>query len=281
MTRVAAALWLLTLLAACGGGGTDATDALGETSAPACDGVWVAGANGRVEAAGGPASGLITVCGSVCFSQRLATDGAFAFADGMCFPAEGRYRRPYLLFHGGDDFTDLHLALVSDDRAALDVVAFDAPLPVVARSEMAVLTLDPGADQTLGDGAGFALSYTAGAAAIPWGGEQLAVARVAPERYPPVAGVETLEALYATAPADVRFDPPAQLRLPLDQALAAGTRVEIVGLGNEETATVYPGELGRVAWGEVSDDGRFVETANGEGLAVLTWLGWRLPQVTH
>ncbi|MBW2262125.1 MAG: hypothetical protein JRG91_09150 [Deltaproteobacteria bacterium] len=96
-------------------------------------------------------------------------------------------------------------------------------------------------------------------------------------------------ALYAFTPMDAlviepgtHLDPVfrfASLDLPNETGLAADTAVDIYLLGGVHPldAGLFEGEWTRVVGAAVTSDGTRIQTADGEGLGYLTWIGVYLP----
>lgn len=243
-----------------------------------CEGVVVHEITGRFTTPSGapPASGLVALCGSMCQRGTMAEDGTFEVGAGSCFMPHPVFERPVLWFHGAPDHTDLHIDFIEADATEVGPLELEPTYTVVPVSEMTTLTVPAEGVATLEDGDGFALSFDAAGVDLPIGVTDLAVQKLEPTYWPPLPGVEDLRVFYATAPAGAEFDPPATLRLPNEEDLAPGTRVAIVGLGNEGTPGVHPGTLGVLAEGEVTPDGTAIELLEGEGLPGLAWVGYTL-----
>ncbi len=85
------------------------------------------------------------------------------------------------------------------------------------------------------------------------------------------------ELIIATTPVDTHFCPNAKLTVPNTPGWAAGAEVEfwVHGVNTEEDWAPYGG-WGKVSSGTVSADGKKVETADGEGIPLLSVFGIRL-----
>lgn len=87
------------------------------------------------------------------------------------------------------------------------------------------------------------------------------------------------EMLVATTPVDTHFCPNAKLTVPNSPGWVAGTEVEfwVHGVNTEEDWAPYGG-WGKVSAGTVSSDGNSIETADGEGIPLLSVFGIRKKQ---
>ena len=249
-----------------------------DTGGPPCDGVWVEGAAGQLfdtdDAV--PEARLTTLCTSgTCIGGRVADNGSFSFDTPTCFAVEGTWLRPILTYHGGGTYADVYYDFISEGATHVAMTHFDQPLRTVPLDAMAAVTWDDASAQTLTDELGFALSWGAGSATLPFGVEKIAARRLTSAQLPPVAGVDTLTALYAVIPDNAEFDPPATVEFPNLDALAAGTAVEVLAIGNEASEGMHPGALGVVATAHVADDAASIVLDDGQGIAVLGWLGFR------
>jgi hypothetical protein len=224
---------------------------------------------------GNPPKGrLFTICGSACVRGDMAEDGTFVFDKDYCFKKLPPLTRPVFFYHGADAYSDLAYDFVPADATVVDA-QFDKTLYVVAVEEMTKLTVNPEVAQTLSDSAGFELSFQAGTVDLGFA-EWIAVKEVPKDKYPPIAGVETLAALYALHPGEVTFTAPAKVMFPNTTKLASGSAVDIFvissGVGD---VGPYPGTLGRVAGGLVTADGASIVSNEGEGLMNIAWAGYR------
>ncbi len=256
--------------------------AAADADAGPCEGIYAEGISGRVlDTDGNPPElpQVVTFCGNACIYGEVAEDGTFRVEANFCYGGGPPLYRPLLIYHGLGRYADLNYDFLGPDHTGdAGWVHFDTPFRIPSIETMAVITVDGDTAQVLDDGAGFRLSMEPGAASPPFGREELGVVRLAEEHYPPVRGIETLTALWTTLPEDVLFDPPAQLELPNVADDPPGTTIEIVGIGNFATSTEgqpYAGTLGRVATATVSADGTTITLDEGEGIAHLTWLGYR------
>lgn len=258
----------------CGGSGS----ALGDESSPAaapCEGMRVRRLSGRVlDIHNQPTrSRFFSVCGNLCVKGELANDGSFLYDKQFCFLGA----RPAFFFHGGDNESDLSLDFTHEGAADVDV-RLEKTLYVLPVSEMRKLTLDPRIDQSLADGAGFELKFAA-RTVEPGLAAWIAVGAVPRDKYPPIADVETLTALYALRPAEPVFAAPASVTFPNSQNLPPGTAVDILAIGTTAWALgPHPGALGRAAGGRVTGDGAAVVSNPGEGLMGVAWVGYRPTQ---
>ena len=243
-----------------------------------CKGYQVLRMSGRVLDINGNVPGLrvFTLCGNACLRGDLADDGTFVFENDFCFRSVPPLTRPVFIYHGGDGYTDLYFDFVpKTPPTVVRSHVFERTFYTVPVSEMATVQHDATAAQTLRDGNGFELSFEPGAALPPIGAETFGVKQLMPEHYPAIEGMDTVVALYAFAPASTTFDPPARVQFPNHDGLAPGTVVEIVAVGDFATEDVFAGTLGRVAMGSDSGDGARIELDAGEGIRVLTPLGYR------
>lgn len=245
-----------------------------DASKQPCDGVRVPSMSGQVLDVFGdpPTTKVFTLCGNACLRGDLNADGTFLLENNFCFAEIPPLTRPIFIFHGIGQYTDLYYDFVPPGETVVEA-SFPEPLYVVPLTAMASVQVTPAYAQSLTDGNGFELTFDAGAASLPLGRDSIAVWRLAPEHFPPVVGAETLTALYATAPDETIFDPPAQLRFPNTTNLSPGTVVEIMAIGNVSMDGVYAGTLGRVDTGHVDMDGTTISSDNG--VEVLGWLGYR------
>lgn len=213
-----------------------------------------------------------TVCGNVCLTGHLSADGSFDFTTDRCFEDAGSLPRPVFIYHGESVRTDLYYDFIGPGVTSLDtgVVPTLYAVPVESMTQLSVTASGP---QKLDDGAGFELSFDAASATLSIDTNVVAVKAVAAENRPALPGMDKVEALWATYPSDVSFDPPAMLRLPNTANLAPGTQVDIMAIGTSIGFDPYPGSLAKVDDGVVSPDGSYISTT--VGVSTLAWFGYQ------
>ena len=245
---------------------------------PACEGIWVERVSGEVFDINGsvPVARLTTLCTSeTCIRGQVRDDGSFTYDSPSCFRANGRWERPIVTYHGGGAYADLNVDFIPDGVTFVQEIRLQRPLVTVPIEAMSRVAWDNTSAQALSDPEGFVMSWDAGAAHLPFGVYELAVYRLGPGQLPPVAGVETLSALYAVIPDEAVFAPPATVRFPNPEGFPPGTAIEVLSIGNAATPDVHPGVLGVVAQAHVDASGDRISLDEGEGIVFFGWLGLR------
>jgi hypothetical protein len=204
----------------------------------------------------------------------MREDGSFLFDKKYCFLTDGLLPRPVLIYHGLDKNSDMYIDFIPQNAREV-TMTFPAPFYVVPVAEMAKITIDPASAQTLTDGMGFELSYDAGGV-DPGFAESLAVREVPKDKWPNLQGIDKLVALYALHPSEVTFLTPARVKFPNTANLPPGSVVHIDVIGSVIGALPYPGTLGQVASGRVTDDGTAIVSDEGSGLPNASWVGYRV-----
>ncbi|HVU04279.1 MAG TPA: hypothetical protein VHE30_21120 [Polyangiaceae bacterium] len=186
--------------------------------------------------------------------------------------------RPAFKYGGGQHFAKFALPLTGDTAIHVDLgdvrtVAFDAPelgapvVPGTAATSHGVSLLLPAGGSYAPD----PIDYDTAdlkkfrAASIP-------VAE-APSAVDPSLGFSIVVAL---TPSGAVLCPNAKLSVPNSAGLPAGTAVEFFVHGTEVQEDFAPyGGFAKVSGGAVTADGSAVETADGEGLPILSVVGIR------
>jgi hypothetical protein len=236
--------------------------------------VFVTHVSGKVENMDGTPvkGGVYSICGSVCLNLNLTSAGTFVFAQERCFSKEGLLTRPFFIYHGTGEQLEVFFDFVDPEATVVD----NAVLPTLFTmplASMSSITFNASGQNVLSDGTGFELTFNGPDTDFPLDLTKTGVKAVAPEHRPPLPGMESVEGLWATYPADVIFKKPAVLKLPNTAGLAPGTMVEIVEIGITVTTTPYPGSMEKVDDGKVSDDGTSIVSVNG--VNSLGWFGYR------
>lgn len=235
---------------------------------------------GRVtDLTGAPLAGrFITFCGPVCFFGETGMDGSFDLQP-------GDFLDPALYgvnVHGRPEYAPLYVALAGPVSAAGGLVVAE-PIALPRYAEPGPEMPDPtvGGTVTAGDVTvtiprGAQVEYDLEDVSLESLGRRLRVAPIPMDRLPAFAREATLAALWALGPLNFASSLPMPVRLRNVAALPAGASVELLSLETDFLA--HPETAGRavlVARGTVTPDGAFVETAPGEGLRRLTWVGYR------
>jgi len=267
----------------------DARDAAGEAAAdedvPPCavrpDAAGVAcvrQVRGRaVDYAGAALGGhVITYCGPTCYAAVAAADGTFS-VEVNDFVAPRNYT---LQVHGRPDHASTWVAGVDPVN---DVVTFAEPVAVPRYQDVgAVITtgLEGGAfsagDVTLVVPTGARVEFDVEDFELGALGRTVRAVRVEPARAPAFARDAGLVAVWAMAPFNLVSDRPLGVRVANRGALAAGSAVDFVVMGNEIVSPPITGGRPVVAAaGHVSADGATVATDPGAGISYVTWIGVR------
>lgn len=245
---------------------------------PCEDGIQVLHLEGRVLDVHGqpPTQRRFTFCGNACLIGELEADGTFSFDNDFCFARTPPLTRPVFIYHGLDAYSELYFDFVPDTGGAvrIDSVVFEETFRAMPLADMAQVPRT-GAMTTLDDGAGFTLTFDDATAEPPFGVEKWGVAELDADDYPNIEGAEELVALYAVYHVSATFDPPATVVFPNHANLPPGTPIDVMQVGDFATEGVYAGTLGKTASAVVSADGASIELEPGEGIRVLTPIGYR------
>ena len=217
---------------------------------------------------------LVTVCGNACFYGTVGADGAFT--------VPLRYHVPVADYavsvHAGPARASAYFrvpALVGE------AAAFRAPLVVpLLPSDGPALKLDRTAESVAS--MGVTLSFAAGTVVM------LSLEDVEQKelgrrfRAAPIAAPATLaldwprsdppEQLYAFAPFEALFAPPAMLSFPNRAAAPAGTRYGVYAMRALDTEKLPAGTFDRIAGAQVSGDATTIQLDAGAGFSTLTWV---------
>ncbi len=203
---------------------------------------------------------FVTVSTDFCIPDRTASDGSFTV--GRVDPG------PKRLITYGETAANGLFASVSAAFEPQGDTTFPEPVRTPRLDER--WPVDPAAttEQRVVSADGLELTIPPGSLSLaPFAPSEVQVARVPPDRAPPVVpdGVELAD-LFVLHPILSTFDPPAPVAFPADTGLPPGTRVTFHALDYDL------GVLVPVAAGTVDAAGRPVTDA-GQGIPELTWIG--------
>ncbi|MBL8679770.1 MAG: hypothetical protein JNK05_11420 [Myxococcales bacterium] len=226
--------------------------------------------------------GFVTVCGNACFVGDVDSRGNFQALVGEFLPVPVYS----LLVHGRPQHASAYW-LLSSARDEMGIFRMPAPLsiprytsegPELPESMMitTATTATAGA-VTLVFAAGSRLEFDFEDFELGALGRRVRIAEVPLDRAPPFAAEGMVRGpVFALGPFALKIDRPVGVRVANRAMLPAGSSVEFVTMGDDilsETPTA--GHAVVAARGAVSMDGATIETAAGQGVRSLTWLGVR------
>lgn len=230
--------------------------------------------SGRVtDTTGAGLSGkVVTVCGTVCYSERSNPDGTFRV------PVEDLLDVPAytVSVHGRPEFATTYVPMPAPVNGE---VVFAQPISVPRLTETGPQMPDPavGGTVTAGDvtltvPAGGRFEYDLEDVVIDALGRQFRYGTHNPHAYPAYAP-SAVGVIYGFGPFALISTRPIAVSVVNREMLAAGTAVDFVPMGIEiVTPPITGGRALAGIPGHVSADGRTVATDPGAGVTLLTWL---------
>jgi hypothetical protein len=226
--------------------------------------------------------GFVTVCGNACFVGDVDSRGNFQAVVGEILPVSVYS----LLVHGRPQHASAYW-LLSSARDEMGIFRMTAPLSVPRYTsegpelpESMMVTAETRATAgavTLVFAAGSRLEFDFEDFELGALGRRVRVAEVALDRAPPFAAEGMVRGpVFALGPFALKIDRPVGVRVANRAMLAPGSSVEFVAMGDVIVSeNPNAGRAVVVARGAVSMDGATIETAAGQGLRSLTWIGVR------